>query len=314
MVSQSAGVQKVFSGQGAVPDSLTWDGKRDNGTIAAEGTYRAQMSVDYFKGNQPQATSAAFLLSVTPAKVDIGLEPLPFSPDGDGVNDILTIRLSASDPSPIVSWDATIVDPVGHFFKKYSGTGTPPASIMWNGLSADGELVQAAEDYPLTVTVRDELGNVAKVTKTIPIDVLVIREGNKLKVRISSITFAPDTANYLDVPADRKERNLKTLQRLAEIFKKYSQYDIRIEGYAVMVYWNDPAKGKLEQEQVLIPLSKARADAIKSALVSLGLNTDRITTVGLGGADPIVPFSDLDNRWKDRRVEFILIRNASNGG
>jgi hypothetical protein len=30
--------------------------------------------------------------------------------------------------------------------------------------------------------------------------------------------------------------------------------------------------------------------------------------VGVGGARPIVPFSDLVNRWKDRRVEFILIK------
>ncbi len=314
MVNAAAGVQKTFEGTGNVPETLLWNGKKDDGSPAAEGTYHARMTVDYFKGNRPQAESSSFLLSVTPPKIAVGLSPLPFSPDGDGVNDVLNISLSTSDPSPIVSWDATIVDPMGHFFKEFSGTGTPPASIRWNGLSADGELVQAAEDYPLTVTVKDELGNVGKLTKTIPIDVLVIREGNKLKVRISSITFAPDTANYLDVPADRKERNLKTLQRLAEIFKKYSQYDIRIEGYAVMVYWNDPAKGKLEQEQVLIPLSKARADAIKSALVNLGLNSDRITTVGLGGADPIVPFSDLENRWKDRRVEFILIRNPQSGG
>ena len=29
---------------------------------------------------------------------------------------------------------------------------------------------------------------------------------------------------------------------------------------------------------------------------------------GLGGTEPVVPFSDLKNRWKNRRVEFILIK------
>ncbi len=313
MVNDHAGIQKTFAGSGSVPGSLTWNGTTDIGNTAAEGSYQARLTVDYLKGNLPQATSGSFLLSVTPPKVGVSLAPLPFSPDGDGVNDSLTISLTATDPSPIVDWNATIVDPMGHFFRRFEGSGMPPESITWNGLSADGELVQAAEDYPLTVTVRDELGNVGKLTESIPIDVLVIREGNKLKVRISSITFAPDTADYLQVPTDRKERNLKTLERLAEIFKKYGQYDIRIEGYAVMVYYNDPQRGKLEQEQVLIPLSKARADSIKNALVSLGLSSNRITTVGLGGADPIVPFSDLENRWKDRRVEFILIRKPGGG-
>jgi flagellar motor protein MotB len=28
--------------------------------------------------------------------------------------------------------------------------------------------------------------------------------------------------------------------------------------------------------------------------------------VGVGGKDPLVPHSDLENRWKNRRVEFIL--------
>jgi outer membrane protein OmpA-like peptidoglycan-associated protein len=75
-----------------------------------------------------------------------------------------------------------------------------------------------------------------------------------------------------------------------------------------MVHYDDPEKGKKEQEQELIPLSKSRAEAVKAALVDFGMDPKRITTEGLGGAQPIVPFSDLENRWKNRRVEFILIR------
>ncbi|HUZ17844.1 MAG TPA: FlgD immunoglobulin-like domain containing protein, partial [Spirochaetia bacterium] len=311
MVDAGGSVQKSFAGGSSVPETIVWDGKRNDGTASPDGSYTAVMSVSYAKGNAPIARSAPFLLAVAPPKISVSIGPLPFSPDGDGVNDTLSIALSAQDPSPIVSWSATIVDPVGHFFRSFSGQGTPPASVVWDGLSADGELVQSAEDYPMTVTMKDALGNVGTVKKSIPIDVLVIREGDKLKVRISSITFAPDTADYLNVPPDRRERNMATLRRLAEIFTKYSQYDIRIEGYAVMVYWDDPVKGKAEQEQVLIPLSKARAEAIKSALVQLGLDAKRITTVGLGGTNPIVPFSDLENRWKDRRVEFVLIRSTA---
>ena len=38
------------------------------------------------------------------------------------------------------------------------------------------------------------------------------------------------------------------------------------------------------------------------------IEAGRITTVGIGAAAPVVPFSDLDNRWKNRRVEFLLVR------
>ena len=98
------------------------------------------------------------------------------------------------------------------------------------------------------------------------------------------------------------------MDRLAEILKKYDTYNIRIEGYAVSVYWNDPARAKVEQDQVLVPLSLSRANSVKDALVKRGIDAGRVSTVGLGASNPVVPNSDLQDRWKNRRVEFILIK------
>jgi outer membrane protein OmpA-like peptidoglycan-associated protein len=186
-----------------------------------------------------------------------------------------------------------------------------PASLTWNGRSGDGELVQSAEDYPVYVTVRDNLWNAATVRSIIPVDVLVMRDGDKLKIIISSIYFKPYTADYTDTSAidpQRVEKNLKTLDRLAEILKKYQGYKIQLEGHAVMIYWDQPAKAKVEQEEVLLPLSQERARVIKDALVQRGVRADRMSTAGYGGLYPVVPHGDLDNRWKSRRVEFILIK------
>jgi flagellar motor protein MotB len=33
-----------------------------------------------------------------------------------------------------------------------------------------------------------------------------------------------------------------------------------------------------------------------------------MSVAGLGGSQPVVPHGDMVNRWKNRRVEFILIR------
>jgi outer membrane protein OmpA-like peptidoglycan-associated protein len=149
---------------------------------------------------------------------------------------------------------------------------------------------------------------VTTVQKTIPVDILVIKDGDKLRVRISSITFQANTADYVNVEPDRATKNQATLQRLAEIFKKYAKYKIQIEGHANLVNFDNPAKAKVEQEQELLPLSKKRADSIREALIALGIDAGRITTYGIGAAQPVVPFSDLDNRWKNRRVEFIMTR------
>jgi outer membrane protein OmpA-like peptidoglycan-associated protein/flagellar hook assembly protein FlgD len=307
MGEAAKGAQKIFSGQAPVPPSIVWDGRNDKGGVT-EGTFTAQLEVQYAKGNRPSTASAPFVLSTTPAKLALTAGPIPFSPDGDGSNDLLTIALQASGASPIESWEIAVSDPAGHPFIGFSGKDAPPGPITWDGLSANGELVQSAEDYAMAVTVRDSLGNVARAAQKIPIDVLVIRDGNRLKVRVTSIVFAANTADYQNVEKESVDKNLQTLGRLAQVFKKYSQYKIRIEGHAVMINWNNPEEGKKEQQSVLIPLSKARADAVRIALVKLGIEASRITTEGIGGAVPIVPFSDLENRWKNRRVEFILVR------
>jgi outer membrane protein OmpA-like peptidoglycan-associated protein len=309
MVDASGAEQKSFSGSAPVPSSLTWDGKDSAGLKAApDGLYTAVLAVDYAKGNHAEAKSAPFRLAVTPPKVDLTLEGLPFAPDNSGVNNELIIHLNVNDPVPIDSWQITILDPEQHPFTSFSGTGAPTEKIIWNGTSATGELVQSAEDYPLTFTIKDVLGNATTVQKTIPVDILVIKDGDKYKVRIASITFQANTPDYVNVEPDKALRNAKTIARLAEIFKKYAAYKIQVEGHANLINFDNPAKAKIEQEQELLPLSKKRADAIREALIAQGIEAGRISTTGIGAAEPVVPFSDLDNRWKNRRVEFVLFK------
>jgi outer membrane protein OmpA-like peptidoglycan-associated protein len=154
----------------------------------------------------------------------------------------------------------------------------------------------------------DALGNISTVGASIPVDILVYRDGDQIKIRISAITFLPFSANYVDVPPAQRERNLQTLDRLAEILNRFPSYRIGVQGHAVQIYWNDPIRGRTEQEQVLIPLSTARAEAIREALIARGVSAGRLTSSGVGAAQPLVPNSDLENRWINRRVEFTLER------
>ncbi|MBQ4331851.1 MAG: OmpA family protein, partial [Spirochaetaceae bacterium] len=56
----------------------------------------------------------------------------------------------------------------------------------------------------------------------------------------------------------------------------------------------------------LVPLSEARAELVRDMLVSFGVKGDRLSTVGMGGRQPVVSHADRANWWKNRRVEFIL--------
>jgi outer membrane protein OmpA-like peptidoglycan-associated protein len=309
MAHAEAGVQKTFSGPPPVPQKLAWDGKADSGQPAREGAYQAVFRADYAKGNRPQAQSAPFLLDLTAPQVDLDFAPQPFSPDNDGVEDELAIGLKVQDLSPVTDWSIRIDDPEAHPFVGFAGKGLPAERIIWNGTSDSGELVQAASDYNFVFTIRDALGNARTVEKLIAVDVLVIRDGDKLKIRIPSITFPPNSADLSKVAeVDKAAKNDWVLQRLAQILAKYSSYDFRIEGHANQEYWQNPTRAAREEKEELGPLSLSRAQAVRNSLVRLGLKAERISVAGLGGTNPLVPFGDLENRWKNRRVEFILLK------
>jgi outer membrane protein OmpA-like peptidoglycan-associated protein len=103
-------------------------------------------------------------------------------------------------------------------------------------------------------------------------------------------------------------KNKQVLQRLSEILQRYNNYQIRIEGHAVSVFWANAARAEREEREELQPLSLRRADRVKEELARLGVNITNYTTAGMGGTQPVVPHGDEDNRWKNRRVEFYLIR------
>ena len=278
---------------------------------APEGSYTAEVVVHYAKGNRPSARTQAFLLDRTPPRITLDLSPQPFSPDNDGVDDELAMVIAVQDISPLSGWSMSITDPQGALFATFSGRGTPSSRIIWDGLSDTGELVQSALDYPVALAVSDVLGNTAIVNAAITVDVLVIRDGDKLKIQVASITFPANSADLSLVTGAAADLNARTILRLGEIFTKNRSYTILIEGHANSVLYYDSDAAAREQRETLLPLSAARAEAVKRELVALGVSGGRITTEGVGGANPVVPFSDEQNRWKNRRVEFILTGRGS---
>lgn len=301
--------RRTYSGTGRFPAFIDWDGRGDRGTIL-EGAYSAAFSIDYERGHQLQArTQDTFVLDISPPEIEISASPIPFAPDTDGQKSTLEVATRVTDPSGLSMWRMDILDPRGSLFLTRVGVGNPPERFIWDGRSDRGELVQSASDYTILVSVTDQYGNSARKNYTLPVDILVFREGDKLKIIISSIHFKSYSADYLDLEPALRSKNLETIELLAQTLKRYPEYNIVIEGHAVALLWDRPERERnREQTETLLPLSRERAEAIKKALVALGLEPSRITTLGYGGLHPVVPHRDLDNRWKNRRVEFILVK------
>ena len=189
--------------------------------------------------------------------------------------------------------------------------------MVWDGRGNNGELVQSATDYPFIFSVTDELGLKSEVAGIISVDVLVIKIGDVLKIQVPSIIFRSDNADFkgkdeVDNGLEQSviDNNIRVIKRIAEILNKFPDYTVRIEGHANNISNTEAEETSTANGNIpLVPLSEARAEAVKEMLVEFGVAGNRLSTVGMGGRQPVVPWEDKDNWWKNRRVEFILNKN-----
>ncbi len=302
-----------------LPATINWNGAGKDG-LACEGTFTGTLEIVYVTGNKVSAVSAPFICTATAPKLSVKTAPEYFSPDNDGVDDDLYIKLSGSTKAKIKSWSFTIKDPKGKDFWKTAGKSQITERIIWDGLSnvqkdakGNAERVQSAMDYPYTFTVTDNLGMTSTVEGVIPVDVLVIRDGNLLKMAVPSIIFESDAANFqtanAKLDADKVANNIKVLNRIADILKKFKDYKVTIVGHANKITDNpeeETVDNPVQWGRASMPLSKERADAIKTYLTKKGVSAGALTTDGKGGTQPVADPKDKDNNWKNRRVEFIL--------
>ena len=316
--------RSFFGGSGSdVPTRLVWDGRDLQGQVI-EDTFTGKLVVRYLKGDVAQASSGKIIVKVAPPKVDITVSPEYFSPDGDGVDDTLTFGIATDKGSGITEWKLEVMETAvvessspqaagpTRTFIAWNGKGTPPTQINWDGKSSKSELVESATDYPFEFTGWDALGNQTKVKGIIAVDVLVIRDGDRLKIRVPSIVFRANHADFIGLDNEIVSRNERVVARIAQILGKFPDYRVQVEGHGnnvgKMLGYSD---SRIQQEEVneLIPLSTERAEVVKKMLIDNGVDVRRLSVEGLGSSEPVVPFTDVQNRWKNRRVEFVLIKN-----
>lgn len=58
-----------------------------------------------------------------------------------------------------------------------------------------------------------------------------------------------------------------------------------------------------------MPLTERRAETVRNALIELGVPAGVISGEAYGGEFPITDVTDRAVRWKNRRVEFIMIED-----
>lgn len=90
-----------------------------------------------------------------------------------------------------------------------------------------------------------------------------------------------------------------TLDNVVNVLKKYPNAEIEIQGHT------DSLGSELYNEF----LSQRRAESVKKYLVSKGISSDKLTTVGLGEKQPIEDNATQYGRAVNRRIEFKINNN-----
>ncbi|MCQ2610463.1 MAG: OmpA family protein [Treponema sp.] len=302
-----------------LPAQIVWNGKDKDGKIV-EGTFKGELKAVYVKGNEVSETTPSFICSNTAPVLTVVTSPEYFSPDNDGTDDELNIKLGAKTSGKVVSWSFVIKNPEGTGksgkpFWSVDGQNKITSNLVWNGLSnvskeKDGtaERVQSAMDYPWEFTVTDDLGLTTVEKGVVHIDILVIREGNVLKMAVPAIIFRANAADFKTakeaagskVTPEQAANNERVLKRVATVLKKFPDYSVTVAGHGNNI------SGDPEEEKILGPLSLSRAEFVKTRLVKYGVNKNKLSVEGKGGSERIASLEDKDNWWKNRRVEFIL--------
>ncbi len=96
-----------------------------------------------------------------------------------------------------------------------------------------------------------------------------------------------------------KPESKASLEKIAEILKKYDKTEVTVAGYTDNV-------GTMSHNQ---QLSERRANAVRLFLSNQGVAPHRMTVMGFGLDNPVAPNTTADGRSKNRRVELHIAPN-----
>jgi outer membrane protein OmpA-like peptidoglycan-associated protein/flagellar hook assembly protein FlgD len=307
-IEQPPGVPaKTFSGDAEVPPStVEWDGMNDMGQIK-EGSYTAKLRVEYNKGDIAEAVSNRFTLDVSPPDIALNVKSGTVA-DEDPLAEELYITMEIKDESEIKEWDLDIINNDGVIIRSYSGEGDPSDDIAWNASGDNEKPVPPEDQYTIVVKVTDVQGNNRKHTEKLPLDLLIARIGDKYYLIVPNIIFGAYQYKLDSAGREMYKRNMSSIEKAAEIYKKYPQYKVKLEGHALNIYLNKGKAARDKEERRLVPLTRNRVITVQNALADKGINRDRIDVEWFGGKKPIVSVEDRKIYWKNRRVEFLLER------
>ena len=288
-----------------LPSVITLNGKDENGNVLEDGWYRFVFSIEYKNGNKEEAF-LPFLIDTVAPTVELKSVANPFvKVEPNSAKGEYFITLDAKDEGTLEGWDMEILDDKDSVLKMFAGEGDPSRLITWNGEVAD--VNEETGVYYIDFTVIDKGGNETIIRRPVVLDILLIERDGKYYLMVPNIIFGAYQFELDSYGEEQYQKNLESIDRVIDIYKRYPTYNLVLEGHALNIY--DPqtqAAENLEEEKILEPLTVNRAGEVQDALIERGFDFEKVIVHTFGGKNPIFSISDENENWKNRRVEFVM--------
>ena len=223
-----------------------------------------------------------------------------FSPDGDGVNDLISFELKAKDNMAVNSWRLEILTLDGKSVRTFQGEGTSPWRLAWDGIDDYYHKLSSPGEYTAVFSASDKAGNWG-VTKPQKIELKLIPKLKEVKVTEEERGLVVTLTFKVLFDFDRfelKEIAHSSLDKVVELLKAYPQNKLKVEGHT----------DNVGSEEYNLGLSQLRAESVAKYLIREGVPTSRIEISGYGETKPIAPNVTIQGRQQNRRVEVVILK------
>ncbi len=144
---------------GLVSD-LYWDGTDGNNIFCKDGEYRYEISASDNAGNGILKILKPIVIDTSSIEGSVKTSASVFSPSGDPGTVIYTINMSQDEG--VKSWNFIILNQEGTSRKTFSGEGSMPKQITWNGVNDLGKKIEGFYTAQFTVSfTRGDVINLA---------------------------------------------------------------------------------------------------------------------------------------------------------
>ncbi len=174
--------------------NLTWDGTDNEGRIVPDGIYTYKVfSVDKAM-NAVNADVANIIINTIQPAVSLPIDDAYFSPNNNGVKDVMILRPGVPVTEGITQWTAGIIDTNGRTRRTYRGTLPVPEEIRFDGNDDAGTLLSEGS-YHGTLTVSYRNGYISEASSPVfTLDITPPSAG----VRMEYNAFSPNNDGKQD--------------------------------------------------------------------------------------------------------------------